>query len=191
MSIAKEFLGKHIKYLLSFLLFSQVAFASFLVEPHFNKVSGTFERADTEGDMTGEYLGLRLAYTNKFFMIGINLEKGHYSYDSEVSATKHSHYNGGGVGTFLGFHFFDRLRIWTGYLNSVLEANGNKDQRFFGQQVEFGIGYRLWKNIFVNYSYINNFFTQEENDITGETGSIEEIIKVKSNSLSISSIFVF
>jgi hypothetical protein len=141
--------------------------------------------------MQGEVLGLRLAYTNKFFMMGLNFEKGHYTYDREVSTLGHSYFNGGGVGTFLGFHFLDRIRIWTGYLNSTLESTNENNQRFFGQQVEFGVGLRVYKSIFLNLNHFNNFFTQEENDVDGKTGSIDEVIKVTGNSLSISTMFIF
>ena len=124
-------------------------------------------------------------------MIGFNFEKGNYSYDSNLTDNGYSHFYGGGVGTFIGFHFYERIRIWSGYLNSVLESNTNSSQRFFGQQVELGLGYRVWENIIINYSYFNNYFTQEENDITGKTGSIDQVIKVSGRNLSISAIFIF
>jgi hypothetical protein len=124
-------------------------------------------------------------------MVGLNFEKGHYTYESNLTDNGYTHFSGGGVGTFIGFHFLERFRIWSGYLNSALEANSNKSQRFFGQQVEVGMGYRFWQNFLINYSYFNNYFTQEESDITGKTGSIDDVIRVVGTNITLSAVFIF
>ena len=198
MNILKEYTVKHTNknfYLLTTIIlsifFSQIAHASFLVEPHLSSITAKFTRGDKEGDVSGEVSGLRLGYSDTNFMIGLNFEKGHYTYDSNLTDNAYSHFSGGGVGTFIGFHFFERVRIWSGYLNSALESNTNSSQRFFGQQVEIGVGYRVWQNILINYSYFNNYFTQEESDITGKTGSIDEVIRVVGSNISVSAIFIF
>lgn len=199
MNIQKEFTVKltklYTKYLFIFsviiISLTSDTFASFLVEPHFNSISGSFTRGDKDGKLNGETAGLRLGYSDNFFMIGLNFENGHFSYDNNLTSNGYSHFQGGGIGTFLGFHFLERLRLWTGYLNTTLEAKGNTSQRFFGQQVEFGLGYRFWGPMLINYKYFNNYFTQEEDDITGKTGSIDDVIRVVGSSVSISAIFIF
>jgi hypothetical protein len=168
-----------------------ISYASFLVEPHFSRVDARFTRSNEKGNVTGEVSGLRVGYSDNNFMVGLNFEKGHYSYDSNLTDNGYSHFSGGGVGTFIGFHFYERIRIWSGYLNSALESNTNSSQRFFGQQVELGLGYRVWENVLINYSYFNNYFTQEENDITGKTGSIDQVIRVVGSNISISAVFIF
>ena len=99
-------------------------------------------------------------------------------------------YSGGGIGTFLGFHFWDRLRVETTYLNSALEANSNDEFRYFGQYFSYGLGLRLWKGFMLNYSKFNNQYTQSENDETGLTLGLSNNIKTEGESISLSYILV-
>lgn len=166
--------------------------ARFMIEPHIDNVSGKFSIVSgSEGSMSGTSTGLRVGYLGQYFMVGMNFEKGHYEYDSDVTTYGHKYFNGGGVGTFLGFHFLDHWRIWTGYLNSALESTSQDDFRYFGQQVSMGLGYRLSGGWMLNYHYFNNYFTQYEDDLTGKTGSLLSDIRVVGNSFSLSFIAVF
>lgn len=195
MNTLKEFTDNLIKkYLFIFLLLGLAtkAQARFMVEPHIDNISGKFSIvAGNEGTFTGTSYGLRLGYLGDYFMAGINVEKGHFTYDSQVTSYGYQYFQGGGVGTYLGFHFLDHWRIWTGYLNSTLEAVSQKDYRYFGQQISLGLGYRITGGWMLNYLYYNNYFTQYEDDITGKTGSLANNVRVIGHALSLSFIAVF
>lgn len=168
------------------------AHARFMVEPHIDNISGKFSIVSgADGKMSGTSTGLRVGYLGQYFMVGMNFEKGHYEYDPEVTSYGHKYFNGGGIGTYLGFHFLDHFRIWTGYLNSALESTSQDDFRYFGQQVSMGVGYRITGGWMLNYLYFNNYFTQYEDDLTGKTGSLVSDIRVVGSSLSLSFISVF
>lgn len=168
------------------------AHALFMVEPHIDNINGTFSVvAGEEGSLNGTSTGLRVGYLGEYFMAGMNFEKGHFTYDSNITQYGHKYFTGGGVGTYLGFHFLDHWRIWTGYLNSVLEPVSNDDIRYFGQQVSLGVGYRITGGWMLNYFYYNNYFTQYEDDITGKTGSLTSDIRVVGSSISLSFIQVY
>ena len=100
-------------------------------------------------------------------------------------------YNGGGVGSFLGFHFFDSFKIWTGYLNSTLEPTSNRDFRYFGQHVSFGLGLRVYQGLMINAEGFRNQYTQEENDETGKTRGLDDNIKTEGQIYYLSYIFIF
>lgn len=192
MNLKKEFTDKPTKGIfLLVLLFSFNTYAGFLVEPAIKNISGKFSKGNTKGKLSGEVYTLKLGYSGSFFHLGFNFETGNYYYDSSLSINQNTLYKGGGLGTFLGFHFLDRIWLWTGYLNSSLEEKENNNKRYFGQQVEIGLGYRLWNGLLLTYSYYNNYFTQVENDLTGKTESIDETFKTNGNTLSLSYLFIF
>lgn len=195
MNILKEFTVNRINQFFIFLIcigLSSKAYALFMLEPHISNISGDFSIVSgSDGNLTGTTHGLRVGYLGQYFMCGLNMEKGHFKYDSEVSPYGNQYFTGGGFGTFIGFHFLDHWRLWTGYLNSALEPVSKDDRRYFGQQASFGLGYRVIGGWMVNYEYFNNYFTQYEDDLTGKTGSLENNIRVVGQSLSLSFIAAF
>lgn len=190
MNFKKGFLGLLTKVLF-FLLFPIYASASFIVEPSYNIYSGKFKSGDERGKLTGHVYGLNLGYLGEVFMAGITLETGKYSYDKNVTTESTSKFDGGGVGTFLGFHLWDRLKLWTGYLNSTLEPTSNKDIRYFGQHISYGLGIRLFDGLMLNLYEFKNQFTQIEDDTTGKTGGLDPKIKTYGTNLSLSYILIF
>jgi hypothetical protein len=162
-----------------------------MVEPGIKIYSGDFEVSERSGEFTGKVANLNLGYMNKSFMIGITLEKGDYEYDSELTENDYKKFDGGGVGTYIGFIFFDRIRLWTNYLNSTLEPKSNNDIRYFGQSFTYGLGYRIVDGLLINYQVFSNQFTQIEDDSTGKTQGLESNIRTQGNSLSLSYILVF
>lgn len=125
-----------------------------------------------------------------YILAGLNLDQNRTYFNQDFPSQSGKIYSGGGIGTFLGFHFWDRLRIETTYLNSALEANSNDKFRYFGQYFAYGIGFRPWKGFMLNYSKFNNQYTQSENDETGLTLGLPDNIKTSGESLSLSYIFV-
>lgn len=163
-----------------------------MVEPHISSVSGNFNIvAGSEGSFKGEVAGLRLGYLGDYFMAGMNFEKGSYSYDSTITEYGNHYFTGGGVGTYLGFHFLDHWRLWTDYLNSALEPVSHDSIRYFGQQVSLGISYRLFDGWMINYYQLNNYLTQYEDDVTGKTGGLSNNIRIVATGISLSFISVF
>lgn len=177
--------------LLITLTFVIPSYAKFLVEPGFNAYSGQFKVAEEAGDFQGNTFGLNLGYLGANFMIGLSFETGKYSYDKNVTDNNTSKFDGGGVGGFVGFYFWDRIKVWTGYLNSTLEPVNNNNERYFGQHVSYGLGYRLLDGLMLNIYEFKNQFTQLESDITGKTGGLENVIKTRGAQVSLSYILLF
>jgi len=124
-------------------------------------------------------------------MAGLNFERGWLSSDGDITSTGASSFKYGGIGTFLGFHFLNRFKLYTSYTNTSLEPRNNDDFRYFGQQVSFGLGYRIWDIILINYELINNVYTQIEDDTTGKTNGLNSNIRVNKQSLGLSMVLVF
>lgn len=179
------------KLLLIILLIPSLGWSKFLVEPSYNYYSGEFEAGNESGRLIGHVYGLNLGYLGDYFMIGVTLETGKYDYDKNVSSDNTAKFDGGGVGTFLGFHVWDRWKIWTGYLNSTLEPTNNRSTRYFGQHVSYGLGYRIVDGLMLNLYEFRNQFTQYEDDTTGLTGGLSTKIKTSGTNLSLSYILIF
>ena len=187
----KESLGFLPRLILFIFIIPNIAQARFMVEPGYATYQGRFKGEDGLGSLTGHVGQLNLGYLGEAFMMGIALEQGQFSYDSNVFTQGYKHFDGGGVGTFLGFHFFDRIKLWTTYLNSTLEPTKNKDIRYFGQFISFGLGLRLHDGLLLNLTSFSNHFTQEENDDTGKTNGLATNIKTQGQSLGLSYILAF
>ncbi len=161
-----------------------------MIEPSYHYVTGSYSVADRSGDFTGKVGGLNLGYMGEFFMAGLALEKGDYEYDSTITESGYTQFTGGGVGTYIAFHFYDRIRLWTGYLNSTLEPKDNDDFRYFGQHISVGLGLRVVDGFLINFTDFRNHFTQIEDDTTGKTTGLTNNIKTSGQSWSISYIIV-
>ena len=194
MSTLKEYMGKLTNLILTsliLLMISGPAMARFNVEPTYKRHWGTFERGDLKGSLSGESTSLNAGYLGDYFMAGVTAEIGNFHYSSTIMDEKFTVFTGGGIGTYLGFHFFDRLKLWTGYLNSTLEPKSNEDFQYFGQQITFGLGIRLWKYLLLNYEVHNNYFTQYEDESTGATEGLETNIREKKRSIGLSAFLIF
>lgn len=134
---------------------------------------------------------MNVGYIGDYFLAGLNFELGNFTYSDNITDDGYTHFKGGGVGTYLGFHFYDRIKIWTGYLNSSIEPKSNDDFRYYGQQVSFGIGYRVWDFVLLNYEVFRNYFTQYEDDTTGKTQGLEQNIKTEMQAISLSMFLIF
>lgn len=187
-----EFLSRN-KFTFLILFFTQIQFgyAAFLVEPGFIHYQGKYERGDNKGDLTADVTSLNLGYLGEYFMIGLGLERGHYVLNRDATPSDGSFFEGGGVGTFIGFYFLDKFRIITNYLNSNLEPINNNNQRYFGQHIAIGLGYRLYDGLMLNYHSFNNYYTQLEDDDTGKTTGLDTNIRTKGQALSLSYILIF
>jgi hypothetical protein len=141
--------------------------------------------------MSGTSTSLKLGYIGKYFMAGLLLDYGSLTFDDGVDAQNNKYYKGGGVGSYLGFHFGSSFKIWTSYLNSSLEAVSDDSRRLFGQRVDFGLGYRIWEKVFLNYAYTTNVYTQLEDDETGKTTGLNSNTTVKYGAVSLSALFIF
>ncbi len=162
-----------------------------MVEPSFNYYNGNFKVNGSQGSFTGEVTGLNLGYMGNIFMAGLALERGNYVYDSDVTTDGYQYFLGGGVGTYIAFHFFDRIRLWTGYLNSVLEPKSNTNVRYFGQHVSIGLGLRVYDGFMLNIQDFRNQYTQQEDDVTGKTTGLPSNIKTQGLVYGLSYIFAF
>lgn len=195
--MSKEFLALPIKtlflvcsLLLLQLLSIQSSYAKFLMEPQYYHYSSSFESDTNSGSLVGDTLGINIGYLGKYFMAGFKAEKGEYTFGKAPMSDGFTSYSGGGLGTFIGFHFLDRWKVVTGYLNTSFEPKSNDDIRYFGQQASLLIGYRVFSGFFINVMAFRNQFTQLEDDTTGKTQSLESNIKTQGNSLSLSYMFV-
>lgn len=177
--------------LLIFFIISINAHARFLVEPKVISYSGEFKVGQESGKYSGNGYGVSLGYFGNHFMAGINIEKTQIKTGSGFNDKGYQTFNGGGVGTFIGFYFLDSFKLWTGYLNSVLEPTSNNDYRYFGQHFSIGLGYRFYEGFMLNIEGFRNQYTQEENDVTGQTRGLDSNIKTEGTAYSISYIFAF
>jgi hypothetical protein len=176
--------------LLSF-LFLNTAYARFLVEPAYHHYVGTFSAGTEDGDFSAKVTSLNLGYLGENILLGFTFEKGQYTFDSNVTTDAYSNFDGGGVGTFIGFNFWDRFKIWSSYLNSSLEPTANNDIRYFGQHVSFGFGYRVYEGLMLNLQSFRNQYTQKEDDVTGKTTGLDTNIKTEGYSYFLSYILIF
>lgn len=192
MNIRKEFTVKLTKYIFIILLFNiSLAHARFLFEPQWRVYSGDYKGGGTNGSLRGETSNLHVGYIGESFMAGLSFERGWLNIEDDITDTDANTFKYGGVGTFMGFHFLNRIKIYTGYTNTSLEPRNNDDFRYFGQQVNFGLGYRFWDIFILNYEYMNNFYTQIEDDTTGKTSSLNSNIRSDKHSYGISMILIF
>jgi hypothetical protein len=195
MNTLKECLDTAIKYLFIFMITMgpgiQQAHARFMVEPQYTNFQGTFKVNGISDSYTGDGTALNLGYIGPYFLAGLELQFGTTIFNQAPTTDGGKIYKSGGVGTYLGFHFFNRWKVWTGYTNSNIEPKSNNDVRYFGQQVNLGIGYRIYEGLMLNYIHQTNYFTQREDDITGKTGSLDNIIKTQGYSFNFSVIFIF
>lgn len=163
-----------------------LALAKLMLEPVVNSTSGKFKRSSNTGKLSGNSYGINIGYMGDYFMIGLNVEKGQFEFDDNVTESNYDTFDAGGIGSYLGFHLFDRFKIWTGYQNSVLEPTSNNDVRYFGQYFTYGIGYRLFSGLMLNYQQFNNYYTQKEDDTTGKTEGLQNNIRTYGSSISLS-----
>lgn len=195
MNTLKEFLGKATKALSLFIclwLFPSLeAQARFNVEPFYRKYSGDFKRNSQKGSISGDSTGMNLGYIGDYFLAGVSMELGNFTYSDHITDQGYTHFRGGGIGTYLGFHFYDRVKLWTGYLNSSIEPKSNDKFRYYGQQVSFGLGVRVWDYILLNYEVFSNYFTQYEDDETGKTGGLDSNIRTNMQAFGISAFLIF
>ena len=195
MNILREFTGKLTKLfpiiIMAVLYSSNTAFARFMIEPQYRVYSGDYKGNGRSGDLHGEGNAIHIGYIGEFFMAGVSAEKGWMHIDGNIMGNGSENFVYGGLGTYMGFHFMNRLKIYTGYVNTTLEPTNVSTYRFFGQQVNFGIGWRIVDFIILHYEYMNNFHTQEENDITGKTDGLSSNIRSNKQAYGISFIFVF
>lgn len=185
MNIVKGFLG-----ILLSLFFSLAAQAALLLEFKAQQDSGDLSFSGTERSFISNGQGLKVGYMGHNILAGIIVDQNRTQFNESLPGQSGKIFSGGGIGTFLGFHFWDRLRIETTYLNSALEPNSNDNFRYFGQYFSYGLGFRLWKGLMLNMSQFNNQYTQSENDETGLTQGLNTNIKTSGRSLSFSYIFV-
>lgn len=165
--------------------------ASLMLEPRVFTTTATFDAGNNDGNLTGKGYGLKIGYLGEYFMAGINLEKQTVETQSGFSTDNYQKFDGGGIGTFMGFHFWDLLKVWTSYLNTTLEPTSNRDYRYFGQYVSFGIGFRVYQGLLISYEGFRNQYTQEENDETGKTRGLDDNIKTEGSNLILSYILKF
>lgn len=190
MNTNKEFLVLALSFIL-LSLYSSPSIAKFMIEPRVQSINGQFDVGSIDGKFTGQSMGLNLGYIGDNIMAGISLEKGDYKYDSNLSADSYKDYKGGGVGSYLAFHFWNRYRVITSYLNSTLEPEDNDSLRYFGQYASLGIGYRVWSGLLLNYEFFKNQFTQLEDDSSGKTTGLDSNIKTQGSHLYLSYVLVF
>ena len=157
-----------------------------MVEPYYKLYDGNFQSGAQEGSFSGRIYGANLGYLGDYFMAGLTLENGEYISDNTLTTEGFEKYKGGGIGTYIGFHFLDSWKVWTGYLNSALEPTSNKQIRYFGQHVSFGAGYRIWQGLILNIEGFRNQYTQQEDDTTGLTSGLETNMKTEGTSYFLS-----
>ncbi|MDA8792622.1 hypothetical protein N9N67_05215 [Bacteriovoracaceae bacterium] len=172
------------------LMIPQASFAFLMVEPHFNRVSGQLPDSEEKNSFSGYKNGIRVGYVGENFMAGMNATLGNLTFSENFDELAIDRYRYGGLGTYLGFRT-ERLKIWVGYLNSSLEPTDAAEGRYYGQAVSYGIGANLFMHVYLNAEYFSDYFTQYENDNTGETNSVEETIKIDGQFLSLSFLFEF
>ena len=182
---------KRLNLFITLFFLSNNAQALFLVEPMAKSITATIETNGRLGNMRVQLGGVKLGYLNEYFIAGIEIQKGLARMEKSPFALDYKEYNAGGIGTFLGFHFYDRYKIWTGYLNTNYEPVKYNSIRYFGQQISFGIGIRIYSGFLLSYEVFNNYFTQKENDNTGITETIGKTIRARGSSANLSYMMVF
>jgi hypothetical protein len=170
--------------LLGVILLSPNAYCDLHLEPSYSLLNGQFDDAQDKGNFTANVYGLKVGYIGQNIYIGMNFEVGDYDFDNDFSTFNTSSYKGGGVGSYIGF-YTGWFRIWTSYLNSSLEPQSNRDNRYFGQQFNYGIGFKIGGSFFINYEVFANSYTQIENDQTGRTDALSQHIRTEGYSLSL------
>jgi hypothetical protein len=173
------------KIIFLFILVPSLAYADLHIEPHYSWQSGTFDDATNKGSFSADVYGIKIGYIENHFYAGLSFDIGEYSFDRNFSTYNTELYKGGGIGTYLGF-YWGSIKVWTNYINSTLEPQNMKSQRFFGEQLNFGFGFKLSGSFYLNYEIFSNQFTQLENDVTGKTNGLANNIKTNGESLSLS-----
>ena len=191
MNTNKESLASRTRFLTLLLFISFSVHAKFMVEPFYKSYQGEFKRGTEKGVIDGQVYGLNTGYLGDYFMMGLTFENGQFQSDAELTADGYEKYTGGGIGSYLGFHFLDRYKLWTGYLNSAIQPTNNKDYRLFGQHVTFGLGYRVYQGLIFNVEGFRNQFTQQEDDVTGKTTGLDTNIKTQGTAYFLSYFLVF
>lgn len=177
------------KTLLLFFLCQNIQ-AALLLEPRFSRDTGQLSVTNTKTNYTANGYGLDIGYMGDYFLAGLTLDKSLFIFDESFDSNNDDRFDGGGIGTFLGFHFLDRFRLQTTYMNSTLESTSNKNFRYFGQYFSFGLGVRLIDGLMLNYARYNNQYTQQEDDSTGKTSGLSSNIKTTGHVISLSYILV-
>ena len=187
------FLVKQFKLLFLFLLClnSHLVYGRFLVEPSTLYTQGRFEGVNGRGDFNGTGFGLNLGYAGNRFFIGLNLERLELKFQDHFTNENFETFIGGGVGSFMGFQLFDRIKIWTTYLNSTLEPVSNKKIRYFGQYYAIGLGLRLIDGLMLNAQSFTNHYTQIEDDTTGKTSGLDKNLATFGQSYGLSYLLLF
>ena len=179
----------NIKLVFLVILLNQNCFAALLLEPRLQVYQGSLKVGSEQSDFLGQGQGLDLGYMGEHFLFGITLEKNHYRFQESFLDRNTKSYHAGGIGTFIGYHFLDRLRIQTTYINTSLEPTTQKNFRYFGQYFAYGLGLRLSKGLMFNLIQFNNTYTQKEEDETGQTNGLVSNIRSHGQSAYLSYIF--
>ena len=164
--------------------------ANLLLEFKQQFIEGELKFSQTERTFQSQGQGLKIGYMGKYILAGIIIDKNQTKFNNSFGTQSSTSYSSGGIGTFLGFHFWDRLRIETTYLNSALEPNSNSSFRYFGQYFSYGLGFRIWKGLMINANQFTNHYTQSEDDDIGTTNGLSQNIKTSGQNISLSYIFV-
>ena len=175
-----------------FVFSSNLAFAKFTVEPHWDKLQGTISNyQDDKVKFSGDMNGINIGYLGENVMAGMVMQLGRLSFKKDPTGDGEKYFKAGGIGTYLGFHFRGTIKIWSEYQNTNIEPTTANDRRYFGQQVSFGLGYRIYDGVLINYKYFNNYYTQKEDDTTGKTSSLDRNMRTFGQSFGLSFIFVW
>ena len=176
--------------------FSQLAQASFLIEPHFGynlSGSGTTGSGTTASEFkyTGVQYGLRAGYQYLGFMGGLAYNRSNYVWKlstSQLTPTINTNYEDSftrnEVGLFLGYQFPIFFRLWGAYYftntaedvdttHSTISIAGAMPDlyptgyQFKGNTKELGIGYTGLPFVSINLSFRN---VVHDNTTTGAVG---------------------
>ena len=169
-----------------------LAHAKFMLEPYAESVNGTIRSISNEKiNFSGPNFGINIGYIGTNILVGMVTTLGEMSFASDPTGDGQKRFKSGGIGTYLGFHFKGTYKLWTEYQNTNIEPIGAESRRYFGQQVSFGLGYRIYKALLINYKYFNNFLTQVEDDSTGKTSSLNSNLRSSGHMIGLSLILVW
>jgi hypothetical protein len=171
------------------ILLSQSSFAALLLEPRLILDQGSLEVASESTSYTSQGTGIDIGYMGDYFLAGITIERNTARFEDPFLGNSFNNYSQGGIGTFMGFHFYDRFRLQTTYINTSLEPSSNRSIRYFGQYFAFSLGLRIYDGLMLNVNSYNNVYTQLEDDNTGLTTGLTNNIKTRGNALYFSYIF--
>ena len=165
--------------------------AKFLTEIMLKHYDSKIKDENGTNRFSGDAQALNLGYLNEWFTMGVALEMGNFKFKVPAFPVASQYFTGGGIGTFLGFHFFNRIKIQSTYLNKQYKSKNNEDFSYFGQSVAATLGIRIVSGLMFNIEYFNNYFTQVENHATGATESLDPIVRTYGTNFGLSYIFIF